>query len=635
MKILFLSLWSILPALVFPQEVKRDTVILLREVEVNAPREDHFAIGNKILKVDSSVIREFSTATLADLLACRSHISVRSYGSGGLSSTSIRGAGSYHTAVLWNGFNLQCPTDGGLNMTLIPVSFIDNISLQYGGSGALFGSGAVGGVIHLNNSPGFGKGFNTTVEGSYGSYDSHREAVNISIGRAKWSNSVKYYHYAADNDFPFINSAQFGKPQDTLTNAFHEQQGLMFENYVRTGTLHQLSTRFWYQKNLKYIPPSMVQDRNEAYQEDEFYRGMTEWNRKGHILKLYARSAWFDYRISYHDPILQINSDIRAITLINEAETEYKTGKTHDLNFGINNTTDKGITDNYTIAQYRTRTAVFGSFKIHNPKNTWNSVLSIREEWNGKEPVKPTPSIGFTGKIVKPVTLNGNVSRNYRVPTFNDLYWKVCGNPDLKPEYGWSEELGLAVNEHPGAFSITGHTTAFNSTITDWIIWLPAGQIWTPQNIKKVWSRGIENDLNIKYRNKSLMICLSGNYSYTKSTDRETDEGADATTGMQLIYVPVHKGNCNITAEYKGIYLSYTHNFTGSRFTTADNTRLLEPYDTGQLSIFKSIKINEISVRIQFDINNTWNEIYQVMAWYAMPQRNYRLSIQFSFNHKK
>ena len=46
-----------------------DSVIVIGEVSIGASRLEHFTTGNKIMQVDSSVMNEYSSQALADLLA--------------------------------------------------------------------------------------------------------------------------------------------------------------------------------------------------------------------------------------------------------------------------------------------------------------------------------------------------------------------------------------------------------------------------------------------------------------------------------------------------------------------------------------------------------------------------------------
>lgn len=608
-----------------------DTVFHIRDVNIVALRLDHFTSGNKIRRIDSSIIDNFSSTTLADLLTRYSQVTVNSYGPGGLSNVSFRGAGTSHTAVLWNGFNIQSPTDGGVNMALIPVFFLDDVKLQYGGSGALFGSGAIGGIIHLNNKADFNKGLSVNINSNYSSFGSHQESAAIRISNNKWVSSVKGFYHKARNDFPFKNTAQFGSPQVYQTNSCQEQYGLFQENYIKLNNKQQISTYFWYQNNYRQIPPSMTQMKNTSWQKDEFFRGVLEWKKTDNKLSLFGRSAYFYNEIYYHDPLAGITSLIKSISVITETEGVFKPGKVHEISIGANNSYDTGITANYNENKYRNRFALFSTYKIKNISNSWKALVSIREEMIDKKIIPFTWSAGSQGKILKNTTLNVNISRNYRVPTFNDLYWEAGGNEDLRPESGYSEEIGINFNKLIKKIKTDYRFAIFNSIIRDWIIWLPSGSIWSPDNVHKVWSRGIENDMSVSYDINKFNISLSGLYSYILSTNREADQTDDGMINKQLIYVPVHKGNTSLFFEYSNNYLCYDHSFTGKRYTTADNTGSIDPYHLGNLTIGKKIQVKETNLCVRFSVNNIWNEVYQVMTWYAMPLRNYQVGLSMKF----
>src|SRR5665213_1406037 len=144
LKISFIIYVFLSSATCFSQEHK-DSIKQLPVVEVSSSRLNTFASGNKSETFDSTLLNHYSTGNLADLLANESQVFIKSYGLGSLAMSSFRGAGAEQTAVLWNGFNLQSPMNGLLDLSLVPINFMDEVRLQYGGAGALWGSGAVGG----------------------------------------------------------------------------------------------------------------------------------------------------------------------------------------------------------------------------------------------------------------------------------------------------------------------------------------------------------------------------------------------------------------------------------------------------------------------------------------------------------
>ncbi|MFQ8827429.1 MAG: TonB-dependent receptor [Alistipes sp.] len=75
------------------------------------------------------------------------------------------------------------------------------------------------------------------------------------------------------------------------------------------------------------------------------------------------------------------------------------------------------------------------------------------------------------------------------------------GNDSLKTEKGYTYEGGMEFRVKEGAFDFGGEATVYNSHIRDWIVWLPTFKgFWTPLNVKKVHSYGVElrGDLSVR-----------------------------------------------------------------------------------------------------------------------------------------
>lgn len=634
-RLLFTTVCLLQGIILLAQTSIQDTVFCLKEVDIDASRLSQFAHSNRILTLDSSQMSFFMDDNMATMLSKNSQIVINSYGSGGLSTTSIRGSGAAHTAVLWNGFNIQSPTDGGVNMALIPIGFVDEISLQYGGGSALFGSGAIGGILHFNNKAEYNKGIQTRIAANYGSFNQQQGSVQISYSNRNLRISTRAFRSLCDNDFSYINTAQFGNPETIQSNGKTEQTGVFQEFFIKPNAKNEISAHLWLQDNLRQIPPSMTMISNSAWQRDRFGRALLQWSHKESKFSLHGKSAYFNYLIHYEDPVTNIQSEINAISIINEAEARFHISENHFVEIGLNNTLEKGITGNYSSTQNRNRLAVFAAYRVMNRHETLNATLSLREEIIDNHAVHPVVSLGIIQQAGKQFILKANISKNYRVPTFNDLHWEVWGNPDLKPESGWTQEAGLTFAHKWNQTETELEATCYNSIIKDWIIWLPSGAIWHPENVQRVWARGIESSAKLSLNISDLNISVRGMYSFTRSTAMESEATTSGTEGKQLIYVPQNTGSAILRINYKGFHADYRQAFVGLRFTTADNTRYIEPYTIGDLSLGKAVRLSSTLLDLRFSIQNVFSETYQVMAWYAMPGRNYRVSLVFNFNSKK
>ena len=611
-----------------------DSVKQLKTVEISTSRLNNFAVGNKTETLDSTLLNRYSTGNLADLLANESQVFIKSYGLGSLATSSFRGAGAEHTTVLWNGFNLQSPMNGLIDLSLIPTNFVDEVKLQYGGAGALWGSGAVGGTIHLNNSSQFNKGISVVMNTSFGSFSDMQQQARVEISKKRFVSSLKIFNHDAKNDFPFINNAQSGSPEQKQSNAELKEYGLLQENYFQINKHQKINTRFWYQFNDRNIPPSMTQNINVANQKDELYRATTEWQRTGDRVTFLARLAYFDEGLRYSDSLIHLVSISRTKVTIAEAESRFSISKFDLVNIGINNTYSEAIdTSDFVRNPNQNKFAVFANYKLHSENNNWNAVISGRQEFIKGKTIPFVPSLGLEGKFLKCFYIKGNVAEHYHLPTFNELYWGQGGNPDLKPEIGWSEEISLSHKLHYKAFAWEIGATVFNRNIDNWIIWLPNQYgIWTPENVLQVWSRGVEYKVNAAYSMRKFKVQLSGMYNYVLSTNQESTTSNDVSLNKQLIYVPIQNAQGNISISYKGTSISYILIYTGYRYTTSDNLQFLNPYTISNISVAQTFLFNTSKIKIFAQLNNIWNETYQVLAYRAMPLLNYQVGLSVYFN---
>ena len=127
-----------------------DSVTVLTQINISALRLNKVNETSIIQDLDTSFTK-FSTPSLADQLTREGGLFIKSYGPGSLSTLSLRGSNASQTAVLWNGINICSPMLGLFDLTLIPTFLIDQATIQYGGSGASLGSGAIGGALHLDS----------------------------------------------------------------------------------------------------------------------------------------------------------------------------------------------------------------------------------------------------------------------------------------------------------------------------------------------------------------------------------------------------------------------------------------------------------------------------------------------------
>ncbi len=228
-----------------------------------------------------------------------------------------------------------------------------------------------------------------------------------------------------------------------------------------------------------------------------------------------------------------------------------------------------------------------------------------------------------------------SVSRNFRFPTLNDLYFLPGGNPDLQKENGWTYDAGLSFAAgKTGKYTLSGAASWFDSHVDDWIIWLPTPKgFFSPRNLKKVHAYGIElrAGLNVAL-SKAWRLHLDGTYSWTPSiNESEPMTPADRSVGKQLPYVPEHSATVTGRLSWRTWAILYKWACYSERFTMSSNditlTGSLPPYFMNNLTLEKGFSFRWADLSLKGAINNLFNEEYLSVLSRPMPGIHFEIFI--------
>jgi len=223
----------------------------LKPVDIVVEKTGKFSAGKKSQDIDSSILSIYRFKSINDLLSENSGIFIKNYGPGALSSIAMRGGSAYHTALLWNGFNIQNPMLGQSDLTTLPVFLFDHTNIEYGGSSALWGSGAVSGSILLQNSNLLNAGTKSMLHLSTNSFGSANVALGAVFSEKKWALSTKIYANHSNNTYKFKSDSGKVLTQNQAPFLF---AGLLQELKIKTGKNQFLSFNVWLNKNNRQIP---------------------------------------------------------------------------------------------------------------------------------------------------------------------------------------------------------------------------------------------------------------------------------------------------------------------------------------------------------------------------------------------
>src|SRR5690625_885590 len=131
---------------------------------------DEFSVGQTLTRLSDSTLLH-SVPSLTQLLEFHTPIYFKENGRGMVYSPSFRGTTASQTAVMWNGININSDFNGQTDFNTINSGVYDNIKVRAGGGSVIYGSGAVGGTVHLNTNLQYGNAFENRLHLGYGSYN--------------------------------------------------------------------------------------------------------------------------------------------------------------------------------------------------------------------------------------------------------------------------------------------------------------------------------------------------------------------------------------------------------------------------------------------------------------------------------
>ena len=591
-----------------------DGVIVLDEVVLSDAKLLHFSKGTKIRVVNDS-IQQKSGTSLTDLLRYNSNIYFKENGYGMVSSASFRGTNAQQTAVVWNGININSQLTGQTDFnTLIPGNYGD-VVVRSGGGSVQYGSGAVGGTVLLNDSFKFNEGWRNSLETSYGSFNTSKLAFNTSLGKEKTFFHIGINHIASDNDYKYLG-----------TNRKNEN-----------GAFDQLNLN----ANVGFIlsDQKVIKLYHNTFSGDRDFSGTL------------TAPADENYKDLNHRSIIELSSfNERKIARLkvghlyeryryfpNNQREEFSFGQAntllanYDYKYQLNKITLNGIIDFSSIWAKGTsienaqRSFVSGTFLFsHELSDKLNYGVNLRQEVVSDYQNPFLFSLNSSYKVAKNYIININGSKNHRVPTFNDLYWSgagASGNLEVLPETSWQVEIGQTIEVKNIALSLN----AYSITTDNLIQWRPNTQgVWMAMNVQYVSQYGMELGFDWKRKWGNQELVWESEYAYTKSIDN--------TTKNQLLYVPEHMLRSNLAYQYKKLVAFYQFLYTGSVYTTTDNSDSLSSYTVGNIGLdYHWPNISGIKFILGLKVNNLFNKNYQNVAYRPMPNRNFQIQLITKF----
>jgi outer membrane receptor for ferrienterochelin and colicins len=557
---------------------------------------------------------------------------------------SIRDASANKVLILIDGQRMNNAQSGGFDANTIPIDAIEKVEVLRGGNSARYGADAVGGVINFITKKATEKSqMNVGLRATYGSFNSQYYNAYTSNAIKDFNYYLSYKRTQSDGDYKYKEIDGTEKTRinnDSKANDFLVKLGynnilplsaLTFTSQITQSKSGSPGSVQGVANYASATPSAELENNNSTfglnYTQQEVF-GKADLN---------VNTYYHYFRTKYDDP---------------DAWSEDGNGTHSDHKnraYGVEVTQNNPITDLISLTygySYRHDNAKSSSIGEKN-RNTHSAHASVGLNFKKinfffddisivpaarydapsdfDKVVSPKVSFTFTNSSEYAFSLSTHVSKSYRAPTFNDLYWPfdgyTVGNPDLKPEKGTSVEAGYSVTL-PFLNNTQISMNYFYNELEDQIIWTPnSSYIWTPMNVDKSRTSGLETLIRTKFLKD--MINLELNHTYMDARDKSNG----ANDGKILIYRPYHKADINLSFAIYQFSVNANYQYMSKRFVNTDNTGELSDVSIWNMNFGYNPEIAGLKWSARFDINNIFEKNYRLSDGYPMPGREFRFTI--------
>ncbi len=439
----------------------------------------------------------------------------------------VRGSEANHVLVLVDGVRANDPATGDeFRWEYLATANIERIEVVRGAQSALWGSDAIGGVVHIITRSGSeSSGFGGYLEG--GSDDTMNGAVNGALNGEGWSLGFGFEQLTTDGS----NISRTGDEKEdsdvataSLNARFQPSEAMSLQIGARSIDAY---TQF---DSVDFFTTGLPSDSNVATDTTQNY------------VQLGASFGATEARLRQHLTARYFDSDNR--NLLDDVEDSSAAsdrmtlGYQADITFGRNLLS---LAAEHERTQFEQRGAVnFGDPNQDQELNTTSGIvdfqgragdrvtylLSARLDNHSDFDNALTGRASLAWRANDLLTLRANVGTGQKTPTFTERFGffpgQFIGNPDLKPERSLSYDLGL-IYQVSGAASF--EVALFEQDITDEIdgfVFDPASSLFTAANLDTDSKRsGIELGTRLALT-ENLGIDLS--YTYTDATENSSRE---------------------------------------------------------------------------------------------------------------
>jgi iron complex outermembrane receptor protein len=569
---------------------------------------DYFQRNQSVTLLKADKLALLPSRSLSEALSYTSGVDVRQRGLNGMQADiGIRGGSFEQTLILVNGFKMVDPQTGHHSMNIpFTVNAIDQIEITKGPATHMFGQSALAGAVNFVSNLS-GKTFvkAQTYTGSFGT-----AGINVTM-----SAPIKGWNQKISMGFDRSNGHWSNSDFDNRQISY--EGGKSFKKQYLLVMLAYSDRKFGANGFYSNKFPDQWESTQNAFaglRYNVFFRKATWVNR------LSTRTNRDEFRLKRNDPGFYTNRHFSE-TYSFESILNGKFGSNWQYHLGLEHRIEALNSSNLGLRN-RQYSSVFGDIVFKAGK--WTATTSHLVFQYSDVPLSVLPSIQCAFQLNEQNRLYANLAKSNRIPTYTELFYvdpSNVGNPDLKPEYANSAELGWFKN---GKLYLEGNVFYRQTyNMIDWVrdssSVIPNPNKWKPVNIAEVRFYGVEGTVRktFVYSAKFKPNFVDVSYTYIQAT---------------------HVFDANLESRYA--YSNLKHqliakfNFQFSKYGTLQvNYRFLQRVSNPAYQLL-DLKLNSESVKgFSFfaEVNNILNTEYVEAGYVQMPGRWFKVGMNYAF----
>lgn len=635
---------------------------LLDEIHITDSFSKDSLSKESVSILDTSIIKKIPFISVGEMAKYIAGVNVKDYGGvGGLKTISVRGLGSGHSAVVYDGISVTDFQTGQVDLGKFSSSNIKAINLFNGQSFSMLQTAralAFANVFLIETQkPSFDslENFKASMKTSYGSFNYANLGLNASYKANNiWTLWTDLDIQNTKGNYPYLLHYGYGENDSTSKEIRQNSDYFGFRGELNAfGSFNgktDLKLKAYYFYSERGLPMSTtlyyLKSAQRLWDENFFLQGIFthKFNNKlsyrSHLKGLYSYSHFLDaaslnllgYQSDkYYQREYYLNNVV-AYKILKNLSASF----TNDIFFNNLNTSSSFYSKANRTSSISALSLLFDNSKLLiNTNILHNYIMDYAYKDNSQKNhnhFSPFVSIGYTWNNI--FSLSAFYKDVFRMPSFNDLYFNRVTFASLKPEKAQQWNLHIAFSKDFGyykssLFSLS--VDAYYNKVKDKIVAVPQRNlfVWSIINFGQVDIKGVDIQSSFRtYLSFSIDLNIRATYSYQKAVDVSNPNSLSYNN--QLPYTPFHSGSLFINLIHPFMDFAYTINYVGKRFALAENIdrNMLKPYQDHSITLSKNFLWNKRKINLGVSCINLFGVQYEVVRNYPMPQRQFRINLK-------